>query len=55
LSAIGALLGHASPVTTSRYSHLADDHLREVANRVGAVVAPPKHRDDVVPLRTPRK
>src|SRR5262245_59514270 len=49
LSAIGALLGHASPVTTSRYAHLADDHLREVANRVGALIEP-KRSAKVVPM-----
>jgi integrase len=33
LPMIGKLLGHSQPATTLRYSHLADDPLRHVANR----------------------
>ena len=39
LPLIGALLGHSSPVTTSRYSHLLDDPQRAAVERVGAVIA----------------
>lgn len=39
LPIIGRLLGHTQPATTQRYSHLADDPLRAVADRVGATVA----------------
>jgi integrase len=39
LPTIGALLGHSSPATTSRYAHLLDDPLREATERVGAVIA----------------
>jgi integrase len=38
LPIIGALLGHTNPRTTSRYAHLADDPLREAANKIGAVI-----------------
>jgi integrase len=40
LIVIGKLLGHGSPKTTQRYVHLTDDPLREVTERVGAVIAP---------------
>jgi integrase len=39
LPIIGKLLGHTQPQTTSRYSHLADDPLRMVADKVGKTVA----------------
>lgn len=39
LPIIGKLLGHTQPSTTARYSHLADDPLRAVADKVGATVA----------------
>jgi integrase len=35
---IGALLGHADPSTTARYSHLFDDPLREAVARIGEQV-----------------
>jgi integrase len=38
LPLIGRLLGHSDPSTTSRYSHLYDDPLREAVERVGKVV-----------------
>jgi integrase len=38
LSVIGALLGHASPVTTHRYAHLFDDPLRAATERAAAVI-----------------
>lgn len=38
LQVVGALLGHTQARTTSRYSHLYDDVLREATERVGAVV-----------------
>jgi integrase len=50
LHEIGALLGHATPTTTARYAHLADDHLREVTNRVGAVIEP-KRSAKILPLK----
>jgi integrase len=34
LSTVGKLLGHASPATTARYSHFADDPLRRAANHI---------------------
>jgi integrase len=38
LPLIGSLLGHSSPVTTSRYSHLYDDVEREAVERVGKLL-----------------
>jgi integrase len=35
---IGSLLGHSSPTTTARYSHLFDDPQRAAVERVGAVI-----------------
>jgi integrase len=39
LPLIGALLGHSSPVTTARYSHLFDDPQRAATEKVGMIVA----------------
>jgi integrase len=39
LALIGSMLGHASPVTTSRYAHLYDETQREAAERVGKIVS----------------
>ncbi|MET4697998.1 integrase [Constrictibacter sp. MBR-5] len=49
LPIIGALLGHTQPATTARYSHLADDPLREATGRVGALFQ--TGGADVIPLR----
>jgi integrase len=38
LPMIGALLGHKHVATTQRYAHLADDPIREAANRIGAAI-----------------
>jgi integrase len=38
LPLIGALLGHASPMTTARYAHLFQDPQRAAVERVGATV-----------------
>jgi integrase len=49
LPVIGALLGHSTPITTARYSHLFDDPLRAATNRASAILtgkAPAK----IVPL-----
>ena len=47
LPVIGALLGHTQARTTTRYSHLADNPLREATQRVGAEVInlPVAHAD----------
>jgi integrase len=46
LPLIGAMLGHASPTTTHRYTHLLDDPQRAAANKVaeaiGAAIVPAK-------------
>ena len=39
LAMIGKLLGHADVRTTARYAHLADDPLRQAANRIAAAAA----------------
>lgn len=39
LPIIGALLGHRSTVTTSRYAHLSDDHPRAAADRISGEIA----------------
>ncbi|MBB6305994.1 tyrosine-type recombinase/integrase [Xanthobacter tagetidis] len=54
LPIIGRLLGHTQPQTTARYSHLADDPLRAVADRVGDRVAAAlagEAEAQVIPLR----
>jgi hypothetical protein len=33
------LLGHTQARTTQRYAHLADDPVREAAEKIGAVIA----------------
>jgi integrase len=38
LPVIGRLLGHATPATTARYSHLADDPVRRAAETIGATI-----------------
>ena len=38
LPIIGRLLGHTQPRTTQRYAHLADDPLREAAEKIGRVI-----------------
>src|SRR5262249_28590376 len=39
LLVIGKLLGHRSPTTTARYSHLADDPVRAAGNRIAGTIA----------------
>ena len=52
LPIIGRLLGHTQPRTTQRYAHLADDPLREAAEKITTVIASAgKKKADVVPLR----
>jgi integrase len=50
LEMVGRLLGHTQAATTMRYSHLADDPLREAANRFGSIVTGDKTAE-VIPLR----
>ncbi len=38
LLALGKLLGHASPSTTQRYAHLADDPLRRASEHIASVI-----------------
>ncbi len=38
LYTVGRLLGHADVVSTERYAHLADEHVREAAGRISGIV-----------------
>ena len=49
LPVIGALLGHATPVTTHRYAHLFDDPLRVATERASAIITG-KAPAEVLPL-----
>jgi integrase len=53
LPIIGALLGHTQAATTHRYTHLADDPLREATGRVSAQLDAIRKRKggDIVALR----
>ena len=46
LPLIGAMLGHATPATTARYTHLLDDPQRAAANKVAEAIA----SAEIVPL-----
>ena len=50
LPIIGSLLGHATPTTTARYTHLFDDPLRAATERAAAVITG-KPAAEVVPIR----
>ena len=39
LPLVGRLLGHSQQRTTADYAHLADEHLVEAAEQVGAIIA----------------
>ncbi len=39
LGIVGKLLGHASPATTARYSHFADDPLRRASDSIASTIA----------------
>ncbi len=54
LPLIGSLLGHASPATTARYSHMFADPQRVAAEKIGALIesaAQSNPSDNLVPLR----
>jgi integrase len=54
LPLIGALLGHSTPVTTARYSHLFDDPLREATEHASAIITGAKSAE-VVPVPNRRR
>ena len=54
LPIIGRLLGHTQPRTTQRYAHLADDPLREGAEKITAVITGSGKGAAVVTLRGQR-
>jgi len=51
LQIIGRLLGHTQARTTQRYSHLADDPLREAVKTIGAAIEGAGKVGTVVPMR----
>jgi integrase len=54
LPIIGRLLGHVQPKTTQRYAHLADDPLREAAEKITTVITGKGKGAAIVPLRGER-
>lgn len=55
LPIIGRLLGHTQARTTQRYAHLADDPLREAAEKITTIISGAgKPGAPVVPLRSQR-
>jgi integrase len=55
LPLIGALLGHANPVTTARYAHLFQDPQRAAVEKAGAVIAGLPAIEPVASLPAPRR
>jgi integrase len=53
LPIIGQLLGHTTPTTTARYSHLFDDPLRAATQRAGAIITG-KPAAEPIPLKRER-
>ena len=53
LPVIGALLGHQTPATTARYSHLTNDPLRAATERAAAIIIG-KPSAEIVPLKGAR-
>lgn len=52
LPIIGKLLGHTQTRTTQRYAHVADDPLREAADKIGnAIASAAKDGGKIVPIR----
>ncbi|WP_334183204.1 tyrosine-type recombinase/integrase [Novosphingobium sp.] len=54
LTIVGKLLGHASPATTARYSHFADDPLRRasdnIAGQIAAALGGSKAGAEIIPI-----
>ena len=51
LPIVGRLLGHTQSRTTQRYAHLADDPLKEAADKVGSAIVGKGSGAEIVPLR----
>ena len=54
LPLIGRLLGHTQHRTTQRYAHLADDPLREAADKIASAITSAGKGGKVVRLRGDR-
>src|SRR5262245_51945614 len=54
LPVIGALLGHATPITTARYSHLFPDVQRAATERASAIITG-KEAAEILPFATKRR
>ena len=55
LPLIGALLGHSTPNTTARYTHLFDDPQRAAVEKVGAVIMSAGQPAPSEPVKLPRR
>lgn len=58
LGMVGKLLGHSSPNTTARYSHLADDPVRRAADSISSAISSaigPAAKAEIKPLRKKRR
>src|SRR5271168_907552 len=57
LELIGGLLGHRSPLTTKRYTHLGDSPVRATADMIGRQIDAAMKGDaaDVVPFAVPKR
>ncbi|MDP3659224.1 site-specific integrase [Phenylobacterium sp.] len=53
LGLVGKLLGHASPTTTARYSHFADDPLRRASDSIASTISAAISAQPVPPDPTP--
>ena len=54
LPLVGKLLGHRRHETTAGYAHLADGHLVETAEKVGALIASAMNLRPASPESRPR-
>lgn len=58
LGMVGKLLGHSSPTTTARYSHLADDPVRRAADSISSAISSaigPAAKAEIKPMTTKQR